>query len=336
MNSQRSATHSAVLPRLEPLRFVRTGVLEIAYFEAGPADGYPVILLHGFPYDIHSYVDVIPALAAAGFRALAPYLRGYAPTTFLGDGVSRTGQQATIGADLVDFMDSLAIPTAMLGGYDWGGRAACIAAALRPDRCTGLVSLNGYLIQDLSESVVPISPWLEAGFWYFYYFATERGRAGLTANRREIARVIWTRNSPEWQFTSSTLDRAATAFAGPDLSKWSYSPTAIGWDSRPAIRRTPKSKQSSRTCHRSRSRPSRSTDFPTGTSQPPTGRHRHIASWAQECTDACRARVTTCRRSARGIPERGTRAERTASVNQPKGDGACHRQLDQKTRSRRC
>src|SRR6266478_6280717 len=173
-NEHPGAVVSGALPRLEPLRCVRTDALEVAYFEAGPSDGEVALLLHGFPYDIHSYVDVIALL------------------------------------------DALDVPRAIFAGYDWGGRAACVAAALWPQRCAGLVSVNSYLIQDVSLAMIPIRPDLEAGFWYFYYFLTERGRAGLTANRREIARVIWRRNSLNWHFDEATLERAAVAFDNPD------------------------------------------------------------------------------------------------------------------------
>ena len=204
------------LPLLGPLRSVRTDVLEIAWYEAGPGDGETVLLLHGFPYDIHTYVDVIPRLVAAGRRVIVPYLRGHGPTRFLDDATPRSGQQAALGADVVAFMDALSIPRAVLAGHDWGGRAACIVAALWPERCSGLVSVNGYLIQDIAAAMAPIQPDLEAGLWYFWYFLTERGRAGLTANRREIARVIWARNSSQWRFEEATLDRAAVAFDNPD------------------------------------------------------------------------------------------------------------------------
>jgi pimeloyl-ACP methyl ester carboxylesterase len=203
-------------PRLAPLRCVRTDTLEVAYFEAGPADGDVALLLHGFPYDIHSYVDVIPRLAGAGLRVIVPYLRGHGGTRFLESTAPRSGQQAAIGADVVSLMDALEIRRAILAGYDWGGRAACVAAALWPERCAGAVVVGSYLIQDITVAMTPIRPDLEAGFWYFYYFLTERGRAGLTANAREIARVIWARNSPRWRFDDATLERAATAFDNPD------------------------------------------------------------------------------------------------------------------------
>jgi pimeloyl-ACP methyl ester carboxylesterase len=215
-NENPIAVVTRALPRLEPLQYVRTDALEVAYFEAGPGDGEVTLLLHGFPYDIHSYIDVIPLLVETGHRVIVPYLRGHGPTRFLDSTVPRSGQQASIGTDVIALMDALAIPRAIFAGYDWGGRAACVAAALWPERCVGIVTVNSYLIQDISGAMLPIRPDLEAGFWYFYYFLTERGRAGLTANRREIARVIWTRNSPKWQFDDAMLERAAVAFDNPD------------------------------------------------------------------------------------------------------------------------
>jgi pimeloyl-ACP methyl ester carboxylesterase len=207
---------SDALPRLGPVQTVRTELLEVGYVEAGPPDGEVVLLLHGFPYDVHSYVDVLPRLAGAGQRVIVPYLRGHGPTRFLDAATPRSGQQAALGADVIALLDALGIERAVLAGYDWGGRAACVAAALWPERCAGLVSVNGYLIQDISTAMRPLRPELEAGFWYFFYFLTERGRAGLAADPRGVARVIWTRNSPKWQFDDATLDRAAAAFANPD------------------------------------------------------------------------------------------------------------------------
>jgi pimeloyl-ACP methyl ester carboxylesterase len=206
----------SALPLLTPLRHVTTDVLEVAYYETGSDDGDTVVLLHGFPYDIHSYVDVAPLLAESGFHVVVPHLRGHGPTRFLSDSLPRSGQQAALGADVIGLLDALGIERAFLAGYDWGGRAATVAAALWPERVLGLVSVNGYLIQDIGAAMNPIAPEQEAGFWYFYYFLTERGRAGLTANRREIARVIWRRNSPAWSFDDATLDRAAEAFENPD------------------------------------------------------------------------------------------------------------------------
>jgi pimeloyl-ACP methyl ester carboxylesterase len=207
---------SGALNRLEPLRHTCAGPLDVAYFEAGPPDGTVTLLLHGYPYDIHTYVDVIPRLVAAGQRVIVPYLRGHGPTRFLDADAPRSGEQAAIGSDVIALMDALDIPRAIFAGYDWGARAACVASALWPERCGGIVSVNSYLIQNIARAMTPIQPDLEAGFWYFYYFLTERGRAGLEANRREIARVIWKRNSPDWQFDDAMLYRAALAFDNPD------------------------------------------------------------------------------------------------------------------------
>lgn len=203
---------------LTPLRRVRTDVLDVAYHEAGPEDGDTVLLLHGFPYDVHSYVDVAPLLAEHGFHVVVPYLRGHGPTAFLSPSTPRSGQQAALGADVLALMDALGVERAYLAGYDWGGRAACVTAALWPERVLGLVSVNGYLIQDIGAATRPLPPEREAGFWYFYYFLTERGRAGLAADPREVARVIWERNSPEWAFHARDLDRTARAFANPDYT----------------------------------------------------------------------------------------------------------------------
>ncbi|HWM16028.1 MAG TPA: alpha/beta hydrolase [Microbacterium sp.] len=203
------------LPNL-PTQNVNAGELSVAYVDAGDPAGEPVVLLHGFPYDIHSYVDVIPLLVDAGFRVLVPSLRGHGATRFLDAGADRSGQQAALGADVLAFIDALALEQPILAGYDWGGRAACVVAALWPERISGLVSVNGYLIQDIAASHEPISPELEAGFWYFWYFTTDRGHAGLLRNRREIAEVIWKRNSPDWTFTDADLARTAAAFENPD------------------------------------------------------------------------------------------------------------------------
>jgi pimeloyl-ACP methyl ester carboxylesterase len=198
------------------VRQVQTDTLDIGYHETGPEDGHPVILLHGFPYDIHSYVDVAPMLAAQGYRVIVPHLRGHGSTRFLDAAAPRSGQQAAIGQDVIDLMDALHIPEAVLAGYDWGGRAACVAAALRPSRVVGLVSVNSYLIQDIAKAETPAPAKVEAGFWYQFYFLTERGRAGLTANRDDIARIMWEGNSPTWRFDGPTFNRAAKAFDNPD------------------------------------------------------------------------------------------------------------------------
>ena len=204
------------LPVLEPVRTVDTDTLRIGYVDVGPADGDVVLLLHGFPYDIHSYVEVVPALARAGLRVITPYLRGHGPTRSRGSSAARSGEQAALGRDVIELMDALGIARAVFAGYDWGGRAGCVAAALWAERCTGLVSVNGYLIQDIAAAGTPLRPDLEAGFWYFWYFSTARGRAGLQADARGIAEVIWRRNSPAWAFDDAILDRAAQSFGNPD------------------------------------------------------------------------------------------------------------------------
>lgn len=206
---------AAPLPRM-PVRQVRTDYLDIGYHQAGPDNGRPVILLHGFPYDIHSYVEVAPMLAARGMRVIVPHLRGHGTTRLRDPATPRAGQQAAIGEDVIALMDALHIPEAVLAGYDWGGRAACVVAAVRPSRCIGLVSVNSYLIQDIAHATAPLAAPVEWGLWYQYYFQTERGRAGLEANRRDIARILWKNNSPTWQFDEQTFARAAEAFDNPD------------------------------------------------------------------------------------------------------------------------
>jgi pimeloyl-ACP methyl ester carboxylesterase len=201
---------------LGPIRQIDAGVLNIGYYETGPVDGPPVLLLHGYPYSIESYVEVAPILAARGCRVIVPYLRGHGSTHFRDSATPRAGQQGAIGVDVIELMDALKLPRAVLAGYDWGGRAACVVAALWPTRCAGLVSVNGYLIQDIAKASLPVAPAVESGLWYQYYFQTERGRAGLAANRREIARTLWSRNSPTWHFDEATLDRHAAAFDNPD------------------------------------------------------------------------------------------------------------------------
>jgi pimeloyl-ACP methyl ester carboxylesterase len=195
---------------------IEAGVLDVGYYEIGPRNGPPVLLLHGWPYDVHSYVEVAPALARDGCRVVIPHLRGHGTTRFLQGDTPRSGQQAAIGVDVIALLDALKIDRAVMAGYDWGGRAACVAAALWPERCAGLVSVNSYLIQDIAKASLPLAPAVEAAFWYQFYFLTERGRAGLTANRREIARLMWTRNSPNWRFDAATFERSAPAFDNPD------------------------------------------------------------------------------------------------------------------------
>ncbi|MBL8380402.1 MAG: alpha/beta hydrolase [Burkholderiales bacterium] len=199
------------------LKRSEAGVLDVAYTESGPGDGMPVILLHGFPYDIHAYDEVAPLLAAAGCRVIVPYLRGYGPTRFLHADTPRSGQQAVLAHDLRSLMDALAIPRAILAGYDWGGRAACIAAALWPERVHGLVTGNGYNIQDIAGSARPQAPENEHRYWYQYYFHGERGRAGLAQNRRELCRLLWQLWSPNWRFDEATYLKTAASFDNPDF-----------------------------------------------------------------------------------------------------------------------
>jgi pimeloyl-ACP methyl ester carboxylesterase len=199
------------------VKSVRTKLLEIGYLDSGPADGPPVILLHGWPSDPHDWDGVAPPLAAAGCRVLVPWLRGYGPTRFLDPATPRSGQQAALGADVRDFMDALQIPQATLAGYDWGGRAACVVAALWPERVRGLVSITGYNIQNIAASGRPSSAAAEHRYWYQWYFQTERGRAGLTQNRRDICRLLWQLWSPNWRFDDPTFEATAQSFDNPDF-----------------------------------------------------------------------------------------------------------------------
>lgn len=199
------------------LGHARTAVLDIAYEETGPANGAPILLLHGWPYDPRSYDAVVPPLAAASCRVIVPYLRGYGPTRFLSPETLRSGQQAALAHDVLDLMDALKIPRAALAGYDWGGRAACVVAALWPERVRCLVTANGYAIQDIAAAAKPAPPEQEHRLWYQYYFHTERGRAGLAANRRELTRLLWRLWSPNWQFDDATLDRTVASFDNPDF-----------------------------------------------------------------------------------------------------------------------
>ena len=199
------------------LKHARTSVLDIAYEETGPADGTPVFLMHGFPYDPRAFDGVVPLLAAKGCRTIVPYLRGYGPTRFLSADTMRSGEQAALGNDLRELMDALGIERAVLCGYDWGGRAACIVAALWPERVTGLVTGGGYNMHDVKGSAKPASAEQEHRYWYQYYFCTERGRAGLTENRRGIARLLWRLWSPHWMFDDATFEASARSFDNPDF-----------------------------------------------------------------------------------------------------------------------
>jgi pimeloyl-ACP methyl ester carboxylesterase len=195
---------------------VDAGVLSVGYVENGPADGPAAVLLHGWPYDIHSYADVVPLLSAAGHRVIVPYLRGFGTTRFLSDETVRNGEQAVLALDTVALMDALGIETAVVAGFDWGARTADIVAALWPQRCSGLVSVSGYLIGSQAAGKLPLPPAAELQWWYQYYFATERGRAGYEKNRREFARLIWRTGSPMWDFDDATFERCAASFDNPD------------------------------------------------------------------------------------------------------------------------
>ncbi|WP_417519907.1 alpha/beta fold hydrolase [Minwuia sp.] len=199
------------------VKHIEAGVLDVAYREYGQSDGWPVILCHGFPYDAEVYADSAPMLAEAGARVLVPYLRGYGPTRFLSDETPRSGEQAVLGNDLKQFMDALGIGKAVLGGYDWGGRACCIVSALWPERATALVTGNSYNIHDVARSMNPVPPKYEAAFWYQYYFQIERGRNGLTQNRRDLVRYIWQTWSPTWAFDDATFEASAASFDNPDF-----------------------------------------------------------------------------------------------------------------------
>ena len=198
------------------LKQIDAGVLNVGYAEEGQVDASPVILLHGWPYDVYSYVDVAPRLASAGYRVIIPYLRGFGSTRFISDKTLRNGQQSVLAVDTIALMDALQIERAIVAGFDWGARTADIVAALWPKRCKGLVSVSGYLIGNQEAGKLPLPPKAELQWWYQYYFATERGRAGYEKYRREFARLIWTIASPKWEFTDATFDRTAAAFDNPD------------------------------------------------------------------------------------------------------------------------
>ncbi len=223
-DAQSSKTKSANVSKIKPgtntsfgsLKQIDAGVLNIGYAEAGPADGPVVVLLHGWPYDIHSYVDVAPLLAAAGYRVIVPYLRGYGTTRFLSSKTFRNAQQSVIALDIIALMDALKIEKAILAGFDWGARTADIIAALWPERCKALVSVSGYLISNHEAGKLPLPPKAELQWWYQYYFATERGRAGHDKYKHDFAKLIWKNASPTWHFDDATFDRTAASFDNPD------------------------------------------------------------------------------------------------------------------------
>lgn len=196
---------------------INAGVLNVSYAESGPTDGKPVFLMHGFPYDIQTYADVMPILSAAGCRVIVPYLRGYGSTRFLDPKTLRSGEQAALGSDLLALMDALNVRQATLAGYDWGGRAACVVAALWPERCTGLVSLHSYNIQNIAQSLQPESPEKEQRLWYQFYLHSTRGRAGLEKDRLAFIRYLWKQWSPTWNFDEKTFTRSAASFENPDF-----------------------------------------------------------------------------------------------------------------------
>jgi pimeloyl-ACP methyl ester carboxylesterase len=223
-NAQASQTSPADVPTIRPgmntsfasLKQIDAGLLNVGYAEAGPADGPAVVLLHGWPYDIHSYVDVAPLLASAGYRVIVPYLRGYGTTRFLSSETLRNGQQSVVAVDIIALMDALKIKKAIIGGYDWGARTAAIIAALWPERCKALVSVSGYLIGSIKANLEPLPPKAEFAWWYQFYFATERGRLGYQKYTHDFAKLIWQLASPKWDFDDATFDRSAAAFENPD------------------------------------------------------------------------------------------------------------------------
>jgi pimeloyl-ACP methyl ester carboxylesterase len=201
---------------LGPIHQVDAGLLNVGYADKGPADGPTVLLLHGWPYDIHSYVEVAPLLGARGYRVIVPYLRGYGTTRFLSDRTFRNGQQSVLAVDTIALLDALGIEKAVIGGFDWGARTADVVAALWPERCSGLVSVSGYLIGSQEINKLPLPPEAELQWWYQFYFATERGRAGYDNFRRDFAKLIWRTASPKWDFDDATFDRSAASFDNPD------------------------------------------------------------------------------------------------------------------------
>jgi len=199
-----------------PLRQIDAGILNVGYVDTGPAEGPVVVLLHGWPYDIHSYIDVCPGLAKAGYRVIVPFLRGFGTTRFLSDETSRNGEQAVLAVDVIALMDALDIENAIVAGFDWGARTANVVAALWPERCNGLVPVSGYLIGSQQAGKLPLPPEAEVQWWYQYYFATDRGRTGYDRYRRNFAKLIWRTASPKWRFDDATFDRSAASFENPD------------------------------------------------------------------------------------------------------------------------
>ena len=217
--SVEASPDSAAVPSsssFSPLRQIDAGVLNVGYVDTGPAEGPVVVLLHGWPYDIHSYIDVCPGLAKAGYRVIVPFLRGFGTTRFLSDETSRNGEQAVLAVDVIALMDALDIENAIVAGFDWGARTANVVAALWPERCNGLVAVSGYLIGSQQAGKLPLPPEAEVQWWYQYYFATDRGRTGYDRYRRDFAKLIWRTASPKWRFDDATFDRSAASFENPD------------------------------------------------------------------------------------------------------------------------
>jgi pimeloyl-ACP methyl ester carboxylesterase len=212
----RASATSTTTKSFDALKQINAGVLSVGYAELGPSNGAPVILLHGWPYDIHTYVDVAPLLATKGYRVIVPYLRGYGTTRFLSDETTRNAQQSALGADVIALMDTLGIERATIGGCDWGARTANIVAALWPERCKALISVSGYLIGNQKLGMMPLPPKAELQWWYQYYFATDRGRAGYEKYTSDFARLIWQLASPQWHFDDATFEQSAVAFDNPD------------------------------------------------------------------------------------------------------------------------
>jgi pimeloyl-ACP methyl ester carboxylesterase len=278
------------------LETIKAGSLEVAYMVAGPNDGWPCVLCHGFPYDPHAFAETAPHLAAAGARVIIPYLRGYGPTRFLSRDTLRSGEQAVLACDLLALLDALGIAKAVVGGFDWGGRACCIVSALWPERVIALVSGNAYNIQNIARSLEPASAEREAAMWYQYYFHSERGRRGLAQNRREITR-LWKMWSPRWLFDEETFERSAAAFDNPDFVDVVIHSIGTASASFPAIRPWPTSKPVSSRSRQSRCQPSRSTATPmASTAVPPIMRQ---CSPGRTSTGCSRGPGTTRRRSDR-------------------------------------
>src|ERR1700761_2869013 len=214
--AENAAIKPGATPSFAPLKQIDAGLLNVGYAEAGPADGPVVLLLHGWPYDIHSFADVAPPLASAGYRVIVPHLRGYGTTRFLSSDSVRNGEPAALAVDVIDLMDALGIGKATIGGFDWGARTANIVGALWPERCKAMVSVSGYLIGSQQSGEVPLPPKAELQWWYQYYFATERGREGYDKYRHDFSKLIWTLASPKWNFDDATFDRSAKSFDNPD------------------------------------------------------------------------------------------------------------------------